>query len=62
MNGQRMDSNRSGWILVGTSFITMALVYGVWYSYSVFFVALLKEFGWSRSVGAGAIKMTKKGT
>jgi len=43
-----------GWIIVGFSFITLALVYAVWYSFSVFFVALLKEFGWSRSVGAGA--------
>jgi MFS family permease len=43
-----------GWVVVGFSFITLALVYGVWYSFSVFFVALLKEFGWSRSIGAGA--------
>ncbi len=43
-----------GWFIVGFSFITLALVYGVWYSFSVFFVALLKEFGWSRSIGAGA--------
>lgn len=27
--------------------VTLALVYGVWYAYSVFLVALLKEFGWS---------------
>jgi MFS family permease len=43
-----------GWVIVGFSFVTLALVYGVWYSFSVFFVALLKEFGWSRSIGAGA--------
>jgi len=35
----------------------MALLYGLWYSYSVFLVALLKEFGWSRSVTAGAFSM-----
>ncbi|NWG01558.1 MAG: MFS transporter [Syntrophaceae bacterium] len=46
-----------GWFIVGFSFITLALVYGVWYSFSVFFVALLKEFGWSRSVGAGAFSI-----
>lgn len=45
------------WLIVGFSFITLALVYGVWYSFSVFFVALLKEFGWSRSVGAGAFSI-----
>ena len=44
----------TGWVIVGTSFITLALGYGVWYSFSVFFVALLKEFGWSRSISAGA--------
>jgi MFS family permease len=46
-----------GWIIVGFSFITLALVYAVWYSFSVFFVALLKEFGWSRSIGAGAFSL-----
>jgi MFS family permease len=34
--------------------ISLAIAYGVWYSYSVFLVALLAEFGWSRSVLAGA--------
>ena len=37
--------------------VTLALVYGVWYAYSVFLVALLKEFGWSRSVLAGAFSV-----
>lgn len=34
--------------------LTLSLAYGVWYSYSVILVALLQEFGWSRSVLAGA--------
>ncbi len=46
-----------GWVIVGISFITLALAYGVWYSFSVFFVALLKEFGWSRSIAAGAFSL-----
>src|SRR4029077_12032313 len=33
--------------------VTLALAYGVWYAYGVFLVALLREFGWSRSVLAG---------
>jgi len=45
------------WNIIGFSFITLALVYGIWYAYSVFFVALLKEFGWSRSIGAGAFSL-----
>jgi MFS family permease len=46
-----------GWTIVGFSFVSLALVYGVWYSFSVFFVVLLKEFGWSRSVGGGAFSL-----
>ena len=36
---------------------TLALSYGVWYSYSVILVALLNEFGWSRSMLAGAFSV-----
>jgi MFS family permease len=45
------------WVIVGTSFVTLALVYSTWYAFSVFFVALLKEFNWSRSLGAGAFSL-----
>jgi MFS family permease len=45
------------WIIVAASFVILALVFGVWYSFSVFFVALLREFGWSRSMGAGAFSL-----
>ena len=34
--------------------LTLSLAYGIWYAYSVVLVALLREFGWSRSVLAGA--------
>jgi len=36
---------------------TLAFVYGIWYSYGVIMVALLREFGWSRSVLAGAFSV-----
>ncbi len=36
---------------------TLAIVYGIWYSYGVIMVALLREFGWSRSVLAGAFSV-----
>ena len=36
---------------------TLSLAYGIWYSYSVVLVALLGEFGWSRSVLAGAFSV-----
>ena len=42
---------------IAATFVTLALVYGVWYAYSVFLVALLREFGWSRSVLAGAFSL-----
>jgi MFS family permease len=37
--------------------LTLAIAYGIWYSYSVILVALLAEFGWSRSVLAGAFSV-----
>jgi MFS family permease len=37
--------------------LTLALAYGIWYSYSVILVALLREYGWSRSVLAGAFSV-----
>ena len=37
--------------------ITLAIAYGIWYAYSVILVALLAEFGWSRSVLAGAFSV-----
>jgi MFS family permease len=46
-----------GWVIVGVSFAMLALSGGIWYSFSVFFVAVLNEFGWSRSLGAGAFSL-----
>jgi MFS family permease len=37
--------------------VSLALAYGIWYAYSVILVALLNEFGWSRSVLAGAFSL-----
>ena len=42
---------------VVATFVTLGLTYGVWYSFAVFLVALLREFGWSRSVLAGAFSL-----
>ena len=38
-----------GWVVVGVSFLTVALAYGVRYSFSVFYLAILDEFGWGRA-------------
>lgn len=45
------------WIVLGATFISLGMVYGIWYSYSVFLVALLREFGWSRSLLSGAFSL-----
>jgi MFS family permease len=43
--------------VVVATFITLGLAYGFWYAYSVFLVAFIREFGWSRSVVAGAFSL-----
>jgi MFS family permease len=45
------------YLALAVTVVTLALAYGVWYAYSVFLVALLREFGWSRSVLAGAFSV-----
>ena len=50
-----MPANRS--LALGVIAITLALSYGVWYAYSVVLVALLQEYGWSRSLLAGAFSV-----
>jgi MFS family permease len=47
-------NERRRFLGLGVLALTLAVVYGNWYSYGVVMVALLKEFGWSRSVLAGA--------
>ena len=42
---------------LAATFVTLGFAYGIWYSYSVFLVALLGEFGWSRSLVAGAFSV-----
>lgn len=42
-----------GWVILGGSLIALGLTYSVMYSFSVFYVALLEEFGWGRGEAAG---------
>lgn len=38
-----------GWVIVAICFLTVAVAYGIRYSFSVFYVSILQEFGWSRA-------------
>lgn len=51
------DSRMRQAVILGLIGLTLALAYGSWYAYSVFLVALLEEFGWSRSVLGGAFSV-----
>jgi MFS family permease len=51
------DPSAPSYPALAVTVITLALAYGVWYAYSVFLVALLRDFGWSRSVLAGAFSV-----
>ncbi len=42
-----------GWVIVATSFITLGVAFGVWYSFSVFYIAIINEFAWTRATTAG---------
>lgn len=41
-----------GWVVVGVGFVTLGITFGVWYSFSVFFLAIIKDFGWSWAAGS----------
>jgi MFS family permease len=53
----RRDAARPANVALAVTVVTLAISYGVWYAYSVFLVAFLAEFGWSRSVLAGAFSV-----
>jgi MFS family permease len=45
-------------ILVAVVWATLAVAYGLFFSFSVFFVPLIEEFGWSRGLTAGAMSVS----
>ncbi|MCK5916594.1 MAG: MFS transporter [Deltaproteobacteria bacterium] len=46
-----------GWIIVATSFITLGVAFGVWYSFSVLYIALIDDFAWNRATTAGIFSL-----
>ena len=41
-----------GWIVVAATFVCFMFGYAVWHSFSIFYVAILAEFGWPRAATA----------
>ena len=46
-----------GWVIVAAVVCILAVAYVIWYSYALFLVALVREFGWARAEVAGAFSV-----
>ncbi len=46
-----------GWVIVATSFITLGVAFGVWYSFSVLYIAIIDDFAWQRATAAGIFSL-----
>ena len=46
------------WVVVGAVWVTLAIASGLYFSFPVFFVALVEEFGWSRGATAAAFSIS----
>jgi MFS family permease len=46
------------WIVVAAVWITLAISSGLYFSFPIFFVALLEDFGWSRGATAAAFSIS----
>jgi MFS family permease len=46
------------WIVVGSVWVTLAIASGLYFSFPVFFVAFLEDFGWSRGATAGVFSLS----
>jgi MFS family permease len=46
------------WRLIAAIWLTLGVAFGLYFSFPVFYVALLEEFGWSRGAAAGAFSLS----
>lgn len=46
-----------GWVIVAVTFACFAVGYATWHSFSIFYVAILEEFRWSRAETAAAFSV-----
>ncbi|MCI0546212.1 MAG: MFS transporter [Candidatus Rokubacteria bacterium] len=54
----RPGDRTAAWIAVGVVWLTLGIAFGLYFSFPVFFVPLLEEFGWSRGATAGAFSVS----
>lgn len=45
------------WVVLAVSFVSLAIAFGERFTFSVFFVALLEDFSWSRAQAAGIFSL-----
>ncbi|MEA3333733.1 MAG: MFS transporter, partial [Pseudomonadota bacterium] len=57
MHTQKKPPFYYGWIIVAASFVTLGVAFGVWYSFSVFYIAIINDFAWSRATTAGVFSL-----
>jgi len=53
-----MVQSLRSWVVVGISFVNIAVAFGLNFSFSVFLVAILEEFNWSRASVAAAFSLS----
>src|SRR2546422_4752421 len=58
ISSRRSRGTLRPWVVVGTVWVTLAIASGLYFSFPVFFVALLDEFGWSRGATAAAFSIS----
>lgn len=46
-----------GWVVVGVAFVCLAVAYAIWNGFSIFFVAMSTDFGWTRASTAFAFSL-----
>ena len=47
-----------GYLVVAAAFVTMVVMWAVFYAFGVFFKPILNEFGWTRAITSGAFSLS----
>src|SRR6266850_7098176 len=54
----QMSAPAFPWMVVSAVWVTLAIASGLYFSFPIFFVALVEEFGWSRGATAAAFSIS----